>query len=181
MTIKCHVQRNNSGRRYDQAVQPLRIYTRTSPALPTSPTGRFVAAALSLFCVSLLTLAAWLTPASSGFGTHTQLGLTPCDFFVRTGVPCPGCGMTTAFSHTVRGHFLTAAYTQPMGFVLALVAALVAWGAGYEAVTGRQVHRLLRGIGGLAGGGGLGLVWLGLGLTVVAWAWKIALTIWLGH
>jgi hypothetical protein len=82
--------------------------------------------------------------------------------------------MTTAFAHTVRLHFLTAAYTQPMGFALALVAALVVWGGAYEALTGRPVHRLTRAVG---LGDGMRLVWAGLVLMLIAWAWKMALVL----
>ena len=37
-----------------------------------------------------------------------------------TGFPCPTCGMTTAFAHTVRGQWLRAFLVQPAGFVLAV-------------------------------------------------------------
>jgi hypothetical protein len=39
---------------------------------------------------------------------------------ITTGYPCPTCGMTTAFSHTVRGQWGRALWDQPAGFVLAL-------------------------------------------------------------
>lgn len=39
---------------------------------------------------------------------------------VTTGLPCPTCGMTTAFSYTVRGRLIRAFLAQPAGFALAL-------------------------------------------------------------
>jgi Protein of unknown function (DUF2752) len=150
-------------------VEGLPIYTRLSPVAPMARSGRAWAALIAAGCVALLLTAAWLTPSPSGHGTHTQLGLTACAFLERTGIPCPGCGMTTAFAHTVRGHFLTALFTQPMGFVLAVLAAVVAWAAGYEAVTGRPIHRLPRQIG-------LNLTTvtiMAVVLTILAWVWKI--------
>jgi len=76
-----------------------------------------------------------LTPSPTGVGTHSQLGLPPCGFYVMTGKPCPTCGVTTAFVEAAHGHLGRALVTQPFGcllFVLtaggalALVAALVA-------------------------------------------------------
>jgi hypothetical protein len=35
--------------------------------------------------------------------THRQLGLPPCTFYDKTGLPCPSCGMTTSFALLIRG------------------------------------------------------------------------------
>ena len=73
-------------------------------------------------CLTVLGFAAGLPPDGRGYGTHTKLGSGPCGFLVMTGYPCPTCGMTTAFAHTVRGQWWSAARAQPAGFVLALAA-----------------------------------------------------------
>ncbi len=80
-----------------------------------------LAAPLGLACLGLLT-----TPDSRGHGTHEQLGLMPCASIELLGVPCPGCGVTTATSLFAHGRFVEAFVTQPFGFLLALAAPLAA-------------------------------------------------------
>ncbi len=46
-----------------------------------------------------------------------------CEFRQRTGVPCLGCGGTTAFGLAARGHLAQAAGTNPLG----AFAGLAAW------------------------------------------------------
>src|SRR5438105_1225691 len=86
--------------------------------------------------------AAPLTPDAGGMGTHTQLGLAPCQWLARTGIPCPSCGMTTSLAWFVRGHLLESLYVQPMGAVLAALACCCVWGGLYIAITGRPIHQL---------------------------------------
>jgi Na+/melibiose symporter-like transporter len=70
--------------------------------------------------LAVVITAAFLTPSSEGHGTHTQLGLPPCGFLVYTGVPCPGCGLTTSFSHMVRLEVFGAAHANLFGILLFL-------------------------------------------------------------
>lgn len=63
-------------------------------------------------------IALFLTPAPRGFGTHCQLGLPPCVLRTFTGVPCPFCGMTTAFALAAHGRVVDAFLTQPVGALL---------------------------------------------------------------
>lgn len=65
-----------------------------------------------------LAIARILKPSPTGLGTHEQLGLPPCFFLQLTGIPCPGCGLTTCFAHSVRLHFYQAFITQPFGLIL---------------------------------------------------------------
>ncbi len=90
---------------------------------------RLIAAVCFVGCAALLGTAAWLEPAGAGDGTHTQLGLPPCSMLTLTGLPCPTCGMTTAFAHTVRGQWLRAFFAQPAGFLLAVTTAVAGVGA----------------------------------------------------
>lgn len=130
--------------------------------------GRAAAGVLCLSCVTVLAVAVWVTPNPRGFGTHKKLGLAPCGFLVRTGFPCPTCGMTTSFSYTVRGRFGAAFHAQPLGAILAVAAALFAIGFAAIALSGKtwvvNWYRVppLR-------------VVLGAGLTfILAWGIKIA-------
>ncbi len=75
-------------------------------------------------CTVLVGLATWLRPDERGMGTHEQLGLAPCSLVQYGGIPCPTCGMTTAFANTVKGRWLAAVMAQPFGFAAALVSIL---------------------------------------------------------
>ncbi len=88
--------------------------------------------------VAAIALAASLDPAPGGHGTHRSMGLPSCDFLMRTGWPCPSCGMTTSMAAMARGRVAEAFHAQPFGVVLfaALVAAAV---AGAVELGGRNV------------------------------------------
>ncbi len=122
----------------------------------------------SVACISLLIVAAWLTPASPGHGTHTQLGLPPCPWPATVGGPCPTCGMTTAFALAADGRFLASFLTQPFGFILAVLAACGFWAGLHIAATGSPAGRIY---------GKLLLprvVWTLVGLALASWAYKWA-------
>jgi hypothetical protein len=129
--------------------------------------GRAVAFLIAALALAVLLVAFHLRPAHGGIGSHIQLGLEPCQFEQRTGVPCPTCGMTTSFAHLVRGQLPASLYVQPMGTVLAVLTAMTFWAGLYVAITGRPAYRLLR------------FVPLRYYLTpllvlgVLAWIWKI--------
>ena len=99
---------------------------------------RLAAVFVLLACCGILGLAAWLTPNEQGYGTHEQLGFGRCGMLVTTGLPCPTCGMTTAFAYAVRRRLIRAFLAQPAGFLLALATAVAALGAAWTVVTGRM-------------------------------------------
>jgi hypothetical protein len=101
---------------------------------------RLIAAAVFLCSAGVLSMAVYLRPDSRGFGTHQQLGFAPCAMVLTTGYPCPTCGMTTAFSYTVRGRWLRAIYAQPSGFLLALGTVATAGSSLWVTVTGRALR-----------------------------------------
>jgi hypothetical protein len=105
---------------------------------------RGAAAVVASGCLGVLLIAAWLRPDPRGLGTHQQLGLAACAFQERTGLPCPSCGFTTAFSYFAHGRLLASFAAQPMGALLALATAVSVWVGFYIAISGRPVHRLLR-------------------------------------
>jgi hypothetical protein len=87
---------------------------------------RVMGAVVALGCGFVLLVARLLTPDPRGVGTHQQLGLPPCFTLTALHIPCPFCGMTTAFSLMAHGRVAQAFVTQPAGalaFVLAGVAA----------------------------------------------------------
>ncbi|HMQ14590.1 MAG TPA: DUF2752 domain-containing protein [Phycisphaerae bacterium] len=92
---------------------------------------------LLLACGGVLGLAGYLKPSARGFGTHQQLGLAPCGMILTMGLPCPTCGMTTAFAYTVRAQPAHALRAQPTGFLLALATIATAAGALWTLITGR--------------------------------------------
>lgn len=105
----------------------------SDPSLPESGypiggCGRLLLAVWCLFLISGFSLSVYLSPSPRGFGTHEQLGLAPCSFEYLTSLPCPSCGMTTSFSHFVRGQWPRALRASTTAFVLALVcASMIPW------------------------------------------------------
>jgi hypothetical protein len=101
--------------------------SRWSPRAERAQWGVLGAAALAV-----LAIARGLDPDPSGMGTHVQLGLPPCSFLVMTGLPCPTCGLTTAFAYMARleiTHALAANAIGPVLFGLTLASVpLCAWG-----------------------------------------------------
>ncbi|MGA9062420.1 MAG: DUF2752 domain-containing protein [Terracidiphilus sp.] len=82
-----------------------------------SYTDKSVAIGLLVSACAVLAVASWLEPAACGYGTHTQLGLPPCNFLRLTHLPCPSCGLTTCFAWAVRFHFWKAFLANPFGIL----------------------------------------------------------------
>lgn len=117
--------------------------------------------------LGVVLVALWLDPDPRGVGTHEQLGLPPCTTQLLFHIPCPFCGMTTAFSLMVHGQPAGAFYCQPAGAVGFVMGALVALGAALVAATGRFptiAARLFRSK----------TVWaVGISIILAAWIYKI--------
>ena len=127
---------------------------------------RLVATLVLVGCAGVLTVAFRLQPDPSGVGTHRQLGLPECSMYVKTGTPCPTCGMTTAFSYAIRGRLIRAFVTQPAGVAFALLTVVVAFAAAYVVATGWNVRPYLRRLV------GPWMIWLAAALFVGSWAYK---------
>ena len=95
-------------------------------------------------CAAVLAVAMCLDPHPRGYGTHKQMGLPPCSFLVRTGLPCPSCGMTTSTALMARGQVVRAARTQPFGVVLLPLLVVLAGAGAAELATGRDVLKRYR-------------------------------------
>ncbi len=94
---------------------------------------RSIALILGFGAITLLVVASQLTPSSSGFGTHRQLGLAECTMVQLAGIRCPACGMTTSWAYATRGNLVAAARTNSGGLTLALAAMI---GGPWFAVSG---------------------------------------------
>lgn len=95
-----------------------------APSNRLSVAQRLAAATLGTAGLALLIIARGLEPDPRGFGTHEQLGLSPCTFQRWTGQQCPTCGATTAWSYALRGEMTQAAGVN-LGGALSCVAALI--------------------------------------------------------
>ena len=98
---------------------------------------RVLLGAIGLGLVFLLVLAAMLKPSQFLIGTHEQLGLPPCSFRVLFGIPCPTCGMTTAWACLMHGEFIRALQANTGGVLLAVLAMTAAPWLMFSAVRGR--------------------------------------------
>ncbi len=151
------------------AAGPVPRIAPRSPGSERASAGRTDRVFAGISAAALLTLlgvAAWLTPAASGHGTHTGLGLPTCGWLIATGRPCPTCGMTTAFAHAADFSLLDSVVAQPFGAMLALASAVGFWGCLHVAVFGSRLGpmagRLLR----------PRVLWVLAGLGLAAWIYK---------
>ena len=102
----------------------------------SSPERWGVAAAAAALAL-VFAVAWWVNPNPDGLGSHMQLGLPPCNLGRFVGIPCPFCGMTTAFALMMRGDMRMAFWVQPAGvglFFISLAGLILSVGI---AVSGR--------------------------------------------
>jgi len=104
-------------------------------------TRRMLLVVLATGLLSLLVLAAWLTPDPRGFGTHQRLGLPPCSFQQMTGWRCPSCGMTTSWSYLMRGRIAASFRANAGGALLGLICLVVAPWALVSGLRGRWLTK----------------------------------------
>ncbi|MEL7239202.1 MAG: DUF2752 domain-containing protein [Planctomycetota bacterium] len=153
------------------ALPPIAVVTPPMMPLRLSRLGRMWSALIAIGCAGVLIAAAYLAPDPAGVGTTTRLGMAPCGFLEKTGLPCAACGMTTSFNYAVRWNWAAAFWAQPMGLVLTLATAATFWGSAYTAFTGVPIHRLLSRLPGVK------LIVAFFALGIAAWAFKMVLTL----
>ncbi len=122
---------------------------------------------LALVAGILLGIAVSLSPDPEGLGTHAQLGLPACSWMSGFSIPCPTCGMTTSFSHAVKGELGQAFLAQPLGAILALLTAVVFLLGVYVALTGSCIANRL------AGPFRARWLWSFGAVVLLAWGYKI--------
>jgi hypothetical protein len=134
----------------------------------STPWRRLIGLVVAIAAASVLGVALSLTPDPAGHGTHHQLGLPACNWMKSPiNMPCPTCGMTTSFSHAVRGEVLQAVRAQPFGFLLAIATGCALLMGLYVAATAAPVMGLL---------GRLWrprVIWTLVALFAAAWLFKI--------
>jgi len=151
---------------HSQWGRPLASHSQWGRPLACQLRRRLGGAALALASLTILAVATRLTPSGKGHGTHEQLGLAPCPWAAGLDAPCPTCGMTTAFAHAAEGRVLAGLSTQPLGFLFAILAAVLFWGGLHVALTGSGLGRVA------AGCLQPRLLWLLGLLALLAWGFK---------
>lgn len=129
---------------------------------------RLIAAVVAATAATILGVAAWMTPSPTGLGTHRTLNLPPCGWIAVADLPCPTCGMTTAFAHAADGNLIASFHAQPMGFMLAIAVAVTLLVSVQVAITGSRLGWIFTRLWGRRSGWALAL------LVIAAWAYKIA-------
>jgi hypothetical protein len=150
------------------ASQPAVPVRDTSRAMSSTFGRRMIALAVFVMCAAVLGVAAWLTPSESGIGTHRVMNLPPCTWVAMADIPCPTCGMTTAFAHAADGNLVASFLAQPLGCVLAIATAMALLLGLHVALTGSLIGRAL---GGRLLGRRTG--WAIAGAVLAAWGFKI--------
>jgi hypothetical protein len=136
-----------------------------TPVLPAAVRLLLLLGGLGL--AALLVLAMCLKPDARGFGTHQQITFHPCTSLTWFGVRCPSCGMTTAWSHVVRGQLPSAVAANSGGALLAILAAMLAPWSIACAVRGRWM-------GGTPAPGAVLLLMVSLmGVTLLDWSVRL--------
>ncbi|WP_168164463.1 DUF2752 domain-containing protein [Pirellula sp. SH-Sr6A] len=116
---------------------------------------------------ALLTIAAQLSPATEGLGTHRQLGLPGCTWMEVWGVRCPSCGMTTSWSLAMRGDWVAAARANPAGLLLFFQAWITAFYWAWASVRGTSYRSRWFAMG------SVGLMVVALVVAIADWLWKL--------
>jgi hypothetical protein len=72
-------------------------------------------------------------------GSHTRLGMPPCEFYVMFKKPCPSCGLTTSYSLLMHGDLVNSLRANAIGTLMALFClALIPWSL-YIGIRGRYL------------------------------------------
>lgn len=152
------------------ATTPSDVLPDTAEPAAVAPGARLISGICLCASSAVLGVACWLRPAAEGLGTHQRLGLPACGLMQICGIPCPSCGMTTAFAYAVRGELVHSFLTQPMGALMAVATAAIAIVSAYGLATGVSLapltDHLLR----------PRLVLMFMFLFVAAWVFKIGVT-----
>jgi hypothetical protein len=104
-------------------------------SLVNSSRQRFGWGAVSALAAGFAGFTAWA--GRSGFDFLPLTGV--CGFKQQFGLPCPTCGMTTAFLEFFRGYPLKAFYIQPAGGLLCILLILFVLWTSVLAIWGKDI------------------------------------------
>jgi hypothetical protein len=114
----------------------------------TTPAGKWAARltwiATWLAACGALVLGRTMHLDRGDIGMQLRLGLPTCSFTERTGLPCPGCGVTTSFALTLHADLASAARVHGAGPLLALICVVVAMYTPYAVAHAHAPARVLR-------------------------------------
>ncbi|MBN1796865.1 MAG: DUF2752 domain-containing protein [Sedimentisphaerales bacterium] len=91
--------------------------TRSKLFIKANRTGRLIAGWICIV-FALICIVLWLAAKDI---INIGVLLAPCGFKMRTGLPCPTCGYTTAALAFFRGDILKAFYIQPAAALLCVL------------------------------------------------------------
>jgi hypothetical protein len=101
---------------------------------PMSRSTRMWLVVTACILATVLGIACWINPVDAQGrpmtqGSHQQLGMPPCTLYkISGGWPCPGCGLTTSFSHFMHGNIWASLHANPLGtLMVTLCCMLVPW------------------------------------------------------
>ncbi|MFH1549427.1 MAG: DUF2752 domain-containing protein [Planctomycetota bacterium] len=132
---------------------------------------RVIAFTVLILCAGTIVVAACLTPAPNGYGTHTRLHLPPCAFRETTGLPCPSCGLTTSMAYMARFQFGRAFFANPFGCVGFPVVVFIGILGAFSLVSGASFSRIMERFFGLKVLYGLAL------LLILSWGFTLLTTL----
>jgi len=121
----------------------------------------------SAVVIGMIVLGTFISPDDRGYGTHEKLGLPACAMMEITGIPCPGCGVTTSVALAANGRFLDSFINQPFGLLCAIGGVIFALWAFWSHVRGRDIYATVREFR-----LGRWSLWLGVAMAI-AWVYKI--------
>ena len=117
-----------------------------------------------LVVVGFVVLGSFVSPDERGYGTHEKLGLPPCGILEVTGIPCPGCGVTTSVSLAANGQFADSFVNQPFGLFFAFASAVFVLVALWVHFRGGDLYQVVRRVKlrrwGIVIGVAMGLSWI---------------------
>ncbi len=134
---------------------------------PVSGTIRLLLALLAVILWAVIFASWYVTPSPDGYGSHIQLAIPKCSWITEKNRPCPTCGMTTAYSLTIRGRIIQAFITQPAGCVFAVCHIILTLLLTYMVIVGKHPTHMTAMVNYFA----YRILFTIVFITLAGWAW----------